>query len=412
MMTGLNLYNAGGSAVNLSGYGLTDDMTDPFAFTFPPYTLNAGQRVLVFASDFTNEVIANHWEMAVDAATTWKYAIGSAAIDTNWRNPSFNQSSWTSGPGGIGFGDGDDATTIPIGISVMMRKTFNIPDTSQILKAVLMMDYDDGFVAYLNGVEIARSNIGTSGYRPLWNELANSSHEAQRYQGLPLDSFYISRKLFKSIIVPGTNVLSIEVHNTPANSNDLSSIPYLFFGMKNSGTTFSAIPSWFHVTPVEYFNANFKLSRIGETVYLNNPSGTTVDQKAYPAMESDNSLARKPDGSSTWCLVSTPTPGTSNNSSTCYSGYAYDPIFSKQGGYYSSTQSLILTSPSGGTIRYTTNGNTPTASSPAYSSPIIISSSTTIRAKVFVNGYLPSSVVTNTYLINEHYASSFIFNHN
>jgi hypothetical protein len=397
----IELYNNSGAAMNLSGYGLTDDQTKPYDFKFPSYTLNAGSRVLVFASGKSNEVIANHWEMAVDAASSWRYVAGSATIDTNWRNTTFTPpSGWGTGAGSIGFGDGDDNTTISVGASVMMRKTINIPDTSQILKAVLMMDYDDGFVAYLNGVEIARSNLGTEGFRPQWNELALSSHEAKKYQGIKIDSFYIKRTLLKSIIRPGTNVLAIEVHNAPINSDDMTSLPYLFFGMKSSGSTFSSIPSWFLVPPVEYFNSDFKLARTGETVYLYNPGGLLVDSKAFPPMLSNNSIGRKPDGSSGWCYFSTPTPNTSNNSSTCYNGYASTPVFSKLPGYYTSTQSLTISqSTPGGVIRYTTNGDIPTTSSPAYSGTMSISSTRTIRARVFASGYLPSPIVTNDYII-------------
>ena len=398
----IEIHNSGGSTVNLSGYGLTNDSTKHFRFMFPSYNLASGKKVLVFTSDSTSEIIVDHWEMVVNALTAWRYAAGSAGMDTNWRNPSFNQNTWSSGNGGIGFGDGDDNTMIAIGASVMMRKTFNIPDTSQILKAILMMDYDDGFVAYLNGVEIARRNIGFPGNRPLWNELALSSHEAKMYQGLQPDSFFISPSLFKSLLRPTNNVLAIETHNTPANSDDLSSIPYLFFGMKNSGSTFSAIPSWFHPPVKDYFNAHFKLSRFGETIYLYNPASSLTDQVTFPSMENNNSYCRKPDGSANWCLVAIPTPEASNNSSTCYNGYAFNPVFSIQGGYYNATQSLtLLNATPGGVIRYTRNGDIPTASSSVYSSPITISSSVVIRAKVFANGYLPSQTVTNTYIINE-----------
>src|SRR6185436_6884054 len=107
------------------------------------------------------------------------------------------------------------------GASVMLRKVFTIPDTSQILKAVFLMDYDDGFVAYLNVVEIARANLGIDGYRPTWNQLAGYSHEANSYRGLPLDSFYLKPSFFKSLLKPGNNVLSVEVHNTPATSDDI-----------------------------------------------------------------------------------------------------------------------------------------------------------------------------------------------
>jgi hypothetical protein len=396
----IELHNAGGSTVNISGYGLSDDPTKPFRFTFPNYSLAAGKKVMVFASDSTSEIVVDHWEMPIDALSSWRYVSGSSSIDTNWRNPSFNQSSWLTGNGGIGFGDSDDNTTIPVGVSVMMRKTFNIPDTSQILKAVLMMDYDDSFVAYLNGVEIARANIGTAGVRPAWNALALSSHEAVRYQGQQPDSFFISPNVFKPLLRPTNNVFAVEVHNSTTTGSDLSSIPFLFFGMRSAGSTFAAKPSWFLVPSKEYFNANFKLSRTGETVYLVNSSGTVIDQKSYASMDADNSIGRKPDGSSSWCFFSTPTPDASN-ASTCYSGYAFTPVFSKQGGYYTSTQSIVLTNNTpGGVIRYTTNGDVPTTSSKQYTSAISVSSSKTIRARVFASGYLPSPVITNTYVIN------------
>ncbi len=397
----IELYNAGGSAVNLAGYGLTDDILKPYRFTFPSYSLAAGGRILVFASDSNNSVLVNHWEMSVNALTSWKYVIGSASVDTNWRNLSFSDASWSSGNGGIGFGDGDDGTTVAVTTSIMMRKSFNIPDTSQILKAVFMMDYDDGFVAYLNGVEIARSSLGITGSRPRWNDLAYASHEAMMYQGGQPDSFFVDPVFLKTIIRPGTNVLSVETHNNSATSSDLSSIPYLFFGMSGSGTTFSTPPSWFRAPSRDYYNAKFKLSRTGETVYLSNTVGI-IDQKTYLSMDADNSYGRKPDGAAGWCFFSTPTPNTSNNSSTCYNGYAASPVFSVSPGFYTSTRSLTLsTSTPGGVIRYTTNGNAPTASSPAYSSAISISSTKTIRARVFASGYLPSPTITNSYFINE-----------
>ena len=57
----IELYNSGGSSVNLSGYGLTDDNTKPYRFTFPSYTLGAGSRILVFASGSNSSVLVNHW---------------------------------------------------------------------------------------------------------------------------------------------------------------------------------------------------------------------------------------------------------------------------------------------------------------------------------------------------------------
>ncbi|REJ80143.1 MAG: T9SS C-terminal target domain-containing protein [Bacteroidetes bacterium] len=398
----IEIYNAGASNVNLAGYGLSDDASTPYRFTFPSVNLDAGQRLLIFASDTNITTLVDHYEAAVKASNTWKYWVGNSAPDTNWRNLGFNDASWSSGQGGIGFGDGDDATVIPQTISVMMRRSFTVPDTSQIVKAIFFMDYDDGFVAYLNGVEIARSNLGTKGDRPAHNVLARSSREARMFQGMLPDSFYIDPVLFKSIIRQGTNVLAVQTHNESASSADLSSLPYLTFGMRSPGMTFNTPSSWFRAPAKEYYNAKFKLSRTGETVYLTNASGITIDQKAYASMDLNHSFGRTPDGGSTWCYFNTPTPNASNATSVCFQAYASQPVFSVNAGFYPGTMWLTLsTTVPGGIIRYTINGDEPTPSSPSYSSPILISNTVTVRARVFANGYLPSTIITNTYFINE-----------
>ena len=76
------------------------------------------------------------------------------------------------------------------------------------------------------------------------------------------------------------------------------------------------------------------------------------------------------------------------------------PTFSPPGGTYISAQSVRITcATSGATIRYTTNGTEPTANSPTYSSPINVSSTTTIKAKGFKNGWTPSSIASASYNI-------------
>jgi len=76
------------------------------------------------------------------------------------------------------------------------------------------------------------------------------------------------------------------------------------------------------------------------------------------------------------------------------------PIFSPVGGFYATTQSVTITSGStGATIHYTTNGTTPTASSPVYSAPIAMSASGTLKAIAIAPGYGPSAVGAATYNI-------------
>ncbi|MCB0401517.1 MAG: CotH kinase family protein [Flavobacteriales bacterium] len=196
----------------------------------------------------------NHWETAVFETDIWRYFVGTTEPDTNWRKVSFNDASWSSGPGGFGYGDGDDNTVIPNTVSVYLRRTFNIVDTSKIDQAVLDIDYDDAFVAYLNNVEIARSNIGSVGDHPAFNQVAATLHEAQMYQAGNPDQFLINRQVLKANLLPGNNVLSVQVHNENISSSDLSSRVFLSLGINDASTSYSPTPTWFQ--PPFLFNSS------------------------------------------------------------------------------------------------------------------------------------------------------------
>ncbi len=150
-------------------------------------------------------------------------------------------------------------------------------------------------------------------------------------------------------------------------------------------------------------HTSFELDCKGEYIGLYNSSLTLVDSISYGLQLMDISYGRKPDGSSSWYYFGQPTPLTSNNTEgiALKTTVTPAPQFSIPGGFYTGSQSVTLTctSPSA-TIRYTTDGSKPTSSSTAYSSSINVSSTTVIRACAFETGYLPSPVITYTYLIN------------
>jgi len=200
----------------------------------------------------------NHWETAVFENDTWNYFEGTSEPDTNWRKLSFNDSGWQQGIGGIGYGDGDDNTVIANTISLYLRRTFSISDTSKIEEAVLNIDYDDAFVAYLNNVEIARSNIGVVGDHPVFSQTSIGMHEAQMYQAGNPEQHLINTQVLKASILPGNNVLSVQVHNDNISSSDLSSRIFFSFGINDNSTNFSPNPSWFQ-PPLVFTSSNLPI---------------------------------------------------------------------------------------------------------------------------------------------------------
>jgi hypothetical protein len=210
----------------------------------------------------------DHWETAVYDNSTWKYTVPNASTPSNWIDPAFLPTSWSTGQGGFGFGDGDDNTVIPNGsISVYHRITFNVSSVSNITKAILNMDYDDGFVAYLNGVEIARNGLTGTG-QPAYNQLASISHEAALYQGNQPEQFIFTNSQVNAVLVNGTNTLCIETHNQTASSSDFTSRAFLTFGIADNSVVFGPTPTW--------FNAPIELSTSNLPIVVLNTGGVTI----------------------------------------------------------------------------------------------------------------------------------------
>ncbi|MFM7683268.1 MAG: hypothetical protein ACKO7P_11045, partial [Bacteroidota bacterium] len=154
------LRNLSANPININGFGLSDDPLVPFKWICPNYSLASGEYKLIFASGKNRIPTIDHYESIITANQTWDYIIPTTEPNASWRSPGATLTGWLSGIGGIGFGDGDDGTTIGTSTSVYLRKTFNLTNVNDIKRLILYMDYDDGFVAYINGVEIARANLG------------------------------------------------------------------------------------------------------------------------------------------------------------------------------------------------------------------------------------------------------------
>lgn len=192
-----------------------------------------------FIDTFAQEV--DHWETIIYNDDQWRYAIGSSDIPLEWIDQDYEIEQWNLGQGGFGYGDDDDNTILNDVLSVFIRKDFNIESKSLLSALLLHADYDDGFVAYLNGVEIARKNLGVQGVRPPYNETAINTVEPKLAQNQIPDAFQLDLDLLNE----GTNVLAIQVHNRDDNSSDLSSNFFLSAGIANETVIYGSPPDWF-----------------------------------------------------------------------------------------------------------------------------------------------------------------------
>ncbi|NJN26427.1 MAG: T9SS type A sorting domain-containing protein [Cyclobacteriaceae bacterium] len=201
----------------------------------------------------------HHWEALVLAGNTWKYLPGTSEPSSSWIDPAFDDTAWSQGPGGFGYGDGDDATIIPSVTSVFQRIKFNINAPEEIEKVVLLADFDDGFVAYLNGTEIARS--GMTGERPPHNQFADLEHEANLYQNQYPHQTILKQTKIAETCKAGENVLCIQTHNVNAASSDLSSNYFLMAGLNSPASQYQTLPAWFE-PPSDFAESNLPLIKI------------------------------------------------------------------------------------------------------------------------------------------------------
>ena len=216
----------------------------------------------------------------------------------------------------------------------------------------------------------------------------------------------------------------IELLNTGASAVDLSSWSltdsasnpgkYVFppGTTLNAGATLVVVADN-RVAPAgaSWRHALFSLSADGEYVGLYNASGVVVDSlnPGYPTQNSFHSWGRDP-ATSQWGYLRQATPG-QLNAGPWQPAQAVAPAFSVPGGFYPATVTVSLGTPTvGGSIRYTTDGSEPTASTGiSYTAPLNLAFISdrighVIRARAFASGQLPSPTVTSTYLINQNAA--------
>ena len=148
-------------------------------------------------------------------------------------------------------------------------------------------------------------------------------------------------------------------------------------------------------------HSNFKLSGDGEEIGLYNSSGELIDSIIYPQQAPNVSFGRETGIFSNLVYFAQPTP-LAPNITTGVSSNTQTPTseFSISGGIYTSSLIVELTTFSNSIIRYTLDGSIPKFSSAIYSTPIIVSNTTIIRACTYNEDFLPSKTITHTYFIN------------
>lgn len=150
----------------------------------------------------------------------WSFLDDGSDLGTTWLGSSFDDSAWQSGNAKLGYGEGDEVTLVDFGpdennkyITTYFRREFNIADPSLYSALSMEIRQDDGSAVYLNGTEIARTNLAPN---------ADAGEFADAALPSSLESFFFRHTVDSALLVTGTNVLAVEVHQATPTSSDLA----------------------------------------------------------------------------------------------------------------------------------------------------------------------------------------------
>ncbi|HAA88762.1 MAG TPA: hypothetical protein DCE22_10925 [Verrucomicrobiales bacterium] len=394
----IEIYNPNSNTIDLQGHFLTNDSDNLKKWKFPKVSLVSGGYLIVFASDKDRDNGELHTNFKISksggylglvdpdgktvvsefsnfpvqyedfsygikakgtsfAATlvregdACKLLVPTSNIGTSWQSLNYNDETWSDATTGIGYerssgyenliGAGGDIEeqTYDKNSTAYLRIPFSIARPLDGLSSLTFrMKYDDGFIAYINGKEIASGNKPST---PDWNSDASTDHPDSQATSF-VDTDLSSQA--SDIVRTGNNVLAIHVMNGDTRSSDLLALPRL--------------EAQFIIKPDE------------------------GDEPKPPELG----------------YFQIPSPGKNNGTE---SGLPSGPVvISQPGRGFTGNLTLTLSTQSPQSqIRYTTNGSLPTENSTLYTGGIInIERSTLLRARTFEDGLTPGPVSEAGYI--------------
>lgn len=265
----IEITNVGTQTVNLAGWRLTDDVGNLAKWVFPATNIPPGEYWVVFASGRNRTTpgreLHTNFELKKDGeylalvdsngivvqalnpfppqatdvsygllpmatALTFiartnaacRYKVPDADPPSEWTFEWYDDSTWATGRTGIGFGanySNQIGTVVSNEMfnrrtSIQVRIPFLVERPETVQSLTLEMQFDDGYMAWLNGRAIWATNLNLVILPPNWNSTSTAENDGQQIS-------YVGLRQPWSRLVVGTNVLAVYGFNRATNNNDL-----------------------------------------------------------------------------------------------------------------------------------------------------------------------------------------------
>lgn len=368
----LELYNTTGADIDLSGFGISDNPAQPLRYVLPAGTvIRAYSPLLIYC--------------------TGREGISSVDIEVPFGLAAYQEAVVFSTP------QGRILDSIEYGRQETDRSMARVPDGTGTWQQT-----GSPTPGYANNAGGAAQFLSTQSFGSgeiMITEIINGN---KSYLLQPDGNYY------DWIEICNRSGQTIDLGGWALSNNAKNPAKWVFPSMQlGAGQFLVVLASGRNMTdPSAVLETNFGISGDGDTVLLFSPDARLVDKLQIGRAHTNVSFGRGQDGRVEY--YETPTPGTANGPGV--SGYAEMPAFSVPSGVYTAAQSVEIRIPSGGVVRYTTDGSIPTQASPAYTGPISVGSGVTVlRARTFIGGLFDSDIASASYFVNQ--GESTIENH-
>lgn len=361
----IEIFNNSDSQINLHNYGLSDNIQNPFKWTFPEYLIQPDEHLLIWASGKDRKPVEKTW---TEGITRKVYNnISGANVEDLLQDPRFPNEpsqhevikSFFEAPSN----DGDN-------FGQHMYTWIRPPATGLY---TFWIAGDDNCKLFLSTDESEHNKVLIAEV-PDWTPPRDwGRFPEQRSERIFLEEgkyYYLS-----ALMKEGTGGDNLAVRWQWPN-----------------GAINGPISSKYCFLPHQYFHTNYSISADGEEILLSEPGGQIIDQMQAWSIPTNLSLGRTISNTEDWVYFDLITPGSENPD------FGFDRILSKptidpEGGFFH-TPILVSINGESGDIYYTIDGSEPTINNGIlYNSPFMIERSVRIRAASFQDGAIKSEIV-------------------
>lgn len=352
----IELYNGSASAVDLTGWSMSDDSMNRTKWMLPGTTLGAGEYMTVFAVGEEAEGLRASFKLSSEGERVILYDAGGTAVSyMEYDALDVDQALVRSRDGGV------EKSFLPSpGYENTAEGARNAIDAEYTTPAANEMQL------YINEVMCSVEGMED------WLELYNASAQAIDLSGFGIsDNPNRPRKwqFPEGASIPAGGYLAIKLVGAEGESGLVNGVYQVDFALSVGGD---------------------------ELLLLATDEGEVIDRMLLTGQRRGVSYGRAA-GAEEYRFFKTPTPNAANSGS----GYVYcatEVQFSVQGGVQSGPVELALSAQEGMTIFYTTDGTNPTGKSTVYTGPMTISKNTVVKAVAWREGAIESEVCGHTYV--------------